>query len=258
MVKDVYIVEGVEGLRKRRDEFINWSFFRKLWPVGSGSVPFRVVVLGAGPFGHALVELSEQADVLIEVPARDVHESVLCWAEAVAEYLRNKVKVRKVTVVSPWDYSGRHSVDMRADAVFWGSFVNKVRALVDKGHLVLVHGDMAMNGEKFEVMGGDYIAPLLAKALDFSSMMFVSNCAVMNNFVDKKVVEKIDVRFDDEFESCMERHGIVFWKVKDATGGMEAKVRSAFELVKDTGKTVVVMDPDGNRTIITRGDVFGG
>lgn len=241
LIVEIYRQKGADGIWYRRREFINEEELRAVFQKG-GPGRLKVVVLGAGPFGHAL----KKADA----PAGDIHGSVRIWADEVREFLSRQGI--DVYVVSPWDYVGDRTDDIRTDAVFWKGLIDKVRYHIGAGRVVVLHGDMARNGDKYEVMSGDYLVPLLATAFGFRNVAFVGGTPVKKR--DGCTATEIVIQKGEGFKECFDRHGVTFWEVEgDVTRGMEGKCESAFNFVVETGVDVKIMSMNDVPTVIRRG-----
>jgi isopentenyl phosphate kinase len=181
-----------------------------------------MIVHGAGPFGHALVEMI-LSGASIDVP--DVHRSMLVLNEAVNAILRNR-GMNPITL-SPMDY-----VDYDED-FSTKNLVHGMTRATDSGKLPVSHGDIVrarvQSGRlgEYEVISGDRVASDLAIGWRADSVIMVTDT---DGVLDRDPAIAMGRRIPRiGYQECLDLLRGRGAKGADVTGGIAQKVVSCRE-----------------------------
>jgi isopentenyl phosphate kinase len=211
----------IEGIISHGEDFIETkrldSISREIADVNK---KHRIMIVhGAGPFGHALVERI-LSGAPIDVP--DVHESMLVLNEAVNAILRKR-GIDSITL-SPLDY-------VEYDGDFsTANLVTGMTGEADLGKLPVSHGDIVRARSEsgrlgdYEVISGDRVASDLAIGWRADSVIMVTDT---DGILDKDPAIANGQRIPGiGYQECLDLLRGRGTKGADVTGGIAQKVVS--------------------------------
>jgi isopentenyl phosphate kinase len=214
----------VDGIISQGDNFIEKERLESIsLEIAEAFKKHRIMIVhGAGPFGHALVERI-LSGASIEVP--DVHRSMLFLNGAVYSILRNR-GMNPITL-SPMDY-----VEYDGDFTI-NSLVSGMTSATDSGKLPVSHGDIvrarAQSGRlgEYEVISGDRVASDLAIGWRADSVIMVTDTdGILDRDPAVAKGQRIPAIGYQECLGLLRGRGA---KGADVTGGIAQKVVSCRE-----------------------------
>jgi isopentenyl phosphate kinase len=214
----------IDGIISQGDKFIEKKRLESIsQEIADISKKHQIMIVhGAGPFGHALVE-KIMSGASIDVP--DVHRSMLVLNEAVNTILRNR-GMTPITL-SPIDY-------VEYDGDFSTStLVSEMTSEIGSGNLPVSHGDIVRvktgSGriDGYEVISGDRVASDLALGWQVDSVIMVTD---MDGILDRDPAISKGERIPEiRFQECLDLLRGRGSKGADVTGGIAQKVVSCRE-----------------------------
>jgi isopentenyl phosphate kinase len=191
----------INEIEKRADEYMLVDHIRRqgreLHEAISGCGCSLVLINGAGPFGHHLVNTKQPLEV--------VHKSVECLNRRLIEHLNNNLDT---VPIAPFDTckwkDGKFNV---------GNLWSEVKKVMENGRIPSTYGDILKG---YKVISGDDLAVLLAGLWHADKIIMASDIdGVYSDFETKEVVTIIRGGEDIEFKDSH----------VDVTGGLSAKLR---------------------------------
>jgi isopentenyl phosphate kinase len=204
---------------------VNLSLIRKLCRVLSDDKGRKILIHGAGSFGHILAlrsglerpgSINRKEDAISRVMS-----DVLSLDSVIVDELNEK-GVRAVSVPPHIVYNGNVPDFRMVDLLLKGKFVP------------VLYGDIVLTYGKYRIVSGDEIALDLARAFRPDSVVFATD---------------VDGLFDSDPKTNASARLIPFIKSReisvvdtsnDATGSMAGKMERIKKMVRYTGKVVVM------------------
>lgn len=204
---------------------VNLSLIRKLCEVLSDDKGRKILIHGAGSFGH-IVALRSGLEKPGSINRREnvisrVMSDVLSLDSVIVDELNEK-GVRAVSVPPHIVYHGNEP-DFRM-----------VDLLLKKKFVPVLYGDIVLAGDKYRIVSGDEIALDLAKAFRPDSVVFATD---VDGLFDSDPKTNSDARLIPIIKS---REISLVDTRKDATGSMAGKMERIKKMVRYTSKVVVL------------------
>lgn len=204
---------------------INIRLLRKLCDVLSSNDEKKILIHGAGSFGHilALKHGLEKPGPLAEKEGAisKVMSDVLALDSAVIEEL-NRKGVRAVSI-PPHAIYGGNKPDFKI-----------VKTLLRKGFVPVLYGDILISGDRYRIISGDKIALDLSRQFRPDSVVFVTD---VDGLYDRDPKTNKSAKFIPILSS---KEINVIDTGKDATGSMAGKMERIKKMVLYTNRVVIL------------------
>lgn len=198
---------SIDGIKKRADEYIRAGDIKRhgkeIYEAVKESDCQLILINGAGPFGHYLVDKKQPLEV--------VHDSVKYLNKKVIEYLDNNLEIESLAPLYMCKWKDGN-FDVRN---LW----EEGKRILSDGKILSTYGDM-LHG--YKVISGDDLAVLLAESWRADKIiMAIDVDGVYNKHPRNKDAKLIKTIYSDE-----NIDDIVFEDTTtDVTGSLKGKVR---------------------------------
>jgi len=218
---------SIEEIRTQRDRFVEWggldSLSKEIREIARTSQ--IMIVHGAGPFGHSLVQRSLAG---LKIEPEIIHRSMLVLNSAVLQGLSEAGLKTKTT--SPFD-------TVQFNGTFRTSkLVSAMRKDAEAGLVPVSHGDVvaAISAPgrlgRYEVISGDIVVRDLALAWPADRLIMVTD---MDGILDRDPSEGRGRRIPRISQAdCLSLLGGRSTKGADVTGGIAQKIASCEEPIR--------------------------
>lgn len=200
----------INEIEKRADEFIKHEIIRNLAKEISKLKVNLIIINGAGPFGHFLVDRG--------CDAKTIHFSVQLLNQKIIDIF--KKERMDLVPVPPYDtcsYKKR---------IYGDELWKKTKQILDNGKIPIIYGDVIPISKKdYEVISGDDIAVELAKRWKANKIIMLSD---VNGIFTRDPKIYSDAKFIPELRDTK---NIEFRLANiDVTGGLQSKIKKLLSI----------------------------
>ncbi len=200
----------INEIEKRADEFIKYEILKKLAKEISRLKVKLIIINGAGPFGHFLVDKGCDAET--------VHFSVKSLNQKIIDIFKKE----NLEVVPVHPYETCNYKRGVCEDELW----KKTKQVLDNGKIPITYGDVIPITKKdYEVISGDDLSVELAKRWKADKIIMLTD---VNGVFTKDPKIYSDAKFIPELR---ETKNIKF-KLNniDVTGGLQSKIKKLFSV----------------------------
>jgi len=226
---------NINEIKKRANEFIRYNVLKQLAKEISSLKDVELIVInGAGPFGHFLV--NKKTD------PRTIHSSVELLNQKIIDIFKQENK--DLVAVHPCE-TCLFEENFQTDKLW-----NKTKQILQNNKIPITYGDVILTEKGYKVISGDDLATDLAKRWKADKIIMVTDVEGVYTknpeiYSDARLILKLKEMRDIQFET----NNI------DITGGLQSKVKKLLGV--DIPSQIINGSEPGNIKKAIKGESIG-